>query len=50
MDANSKTHGHVDSNATRPKSKEWKRKNKGKAKVRSEARQQALRDALAQKP
>ena len=46
MPGNSKTHGHTDSNAWRPKSKMWKRRNKANGKAKSEARQTALRDAM----
>ncbi|MFA5792657.1 MAG: hypothetical protein WC897_02170 [Candidatus Gracilibacteria bacterium] len=47
MNNNSKTHGMVDSNGFRPKSKDWKRRNKTKARITSVARQTALKEALA---
>ncbi len=47
MNNNSKTHNHVDSDAWRPKAKQWKRRNKIKARPSAEARQEALRAALA---
>ena len=39
-------HGMTTANGTRPKSKEWKRRNKDNARVRSAARQAAMRTAL----
>jgi len=47
MPGNSKTHALVDANAWRPKSKMWKRKNKEAARPRSEARHNAIREAMA---
>jgi len=47
MNNNSKTHGVTEGNSLRPKSKDWKRRNKTKARASSEARQSALREALA---
>jgi hypothetical protein len=46
-DRNSHTHALVDANAWRPKSKAWKRKSKANAKPGAEARNEALRAALA---
>jgi len=39
-------HGMTTANGTRPKSKDWKRRNKDNARVRSTARQAAMRTAL----
>jgi len=47
MPGNSKTHALVDANAWRPKSKQWKRKNKAKARKAGQARQTALKAAFA---
>ena len=46
MNNNSKTHNLVDADAKRPKSKEWKRRSKMKARASSEARHGAIRAAL----
>ncbi|QQR55383.1 hypothetical protein IPG41_02405 [Candidatus Peregrinibacteria bacterium] len=46
MNNNSKTHNIVDQPAWRPKSKQWKRRNKAKARPGAEARYGALRAAL----
>lgn len=40
-------HGMTTANSTRPKSKLAKRRNKAKARPRAEARQNAMREALA---
>jgi hypothetical protein len=48
MNCNSKTHNLVDADAWRPKSKQWRRRNKTNARVSAEKRQGALRAALAQ--
>lgn len=46
MNCNSKTHNLVDADAWRPKSKQWKRRNKTKARAGAEKRYGALRSAL----
>jgi len=46
---NSKQHGLTSMNATRPKSKLRKRRNKAKAKVRKEVLLKALSDAVKTK-
>lgn len=46
MNNNSKTHAIVDQPSWRPKSKQWRRRNKAKAKPGALARQSALREAL----
>ena len=48
MNNNSKTHNLVDQPSWRPKAKQWKRRNKAKARTGAQARQTALREALAQ--
>lgn len=47
MNNNSKTHNLVDADAWRPKAKQWKRRNKAKARTSADARHEALRAALA---
>lgn len=47
VNANSHTHGIVDAPAWRPKSKQWKRRNKAKLKVKAQTLQSELKAALA---
>ena len=47
VNANSHTHGLVDAPAWRPKSKQWKRKNKANLKATAVALQDNLKAALA---
>jgi hypothetical protein len=48
MNNNSKTHNLVDADAKRPKSKQWRRRSKVKARSSAEKRHGAIRAALAQ--
>ncbi|MBI4127330.1 hypothetical protein HY463_01330 [Candidatus Peregrinibacteria bacterium] len=47
VNANSHTHGIVDAPAWRPKSKQWKRKNKANLRANAAALQEGVKAALA---
>lgn len=48
VNCNIHTHGMIDGNNWRPKSKMWKRRNKDKARLKATSLQEGIRAALLQ--